>query len=102
MVKILGYAVTAILGALLFALILSPFIILNGWVLSWLWLWFLVPLGIPAIGVVHAMGITGVVGFLTKQYTETDGEKDRGEKLAYLVVAPFLALAVGYILHSFM
>ena len=37
---------------------------LNGYVLTKLWLWFLVPLGVPAIGIAAAMGIIVTVALV--------------------------------------
>lgn len=38
---------------------------LRAWVLVKLWLWFVVPLGLPAIGLWHAMGLGSLLGLLT-------------------------------------
>ena len=104
LVKILGYVALAVLSIVAFAAILVPFSILSGWALSWLWLWFLVPLGVPAIGLAHSIGIVSLVSFLTKQYnpTSNDTSEEKYGKLAYAVMSPFLALGIGYIVHSFM
>lgn len=34
-----------------------PTSLLQGWGLSTVWSWFVVPLGLPAIGVIHAIGL---------------------------------------------
>ena len=44
---------SALIGIIL-SLLLIPF---HGDVLSELWGWFLVPIGLPAIGVIHALGL---------------------------------------------
>jgi hypothetical protein len=36
----------------------------HGWVLARLWLWFVVPLGVPVIDVWHAAGISVIAGWL--------------------------------------
>ena len=91
----------AILLPIFVILIGIPFAILNGWVLSWLWLWFLVPFGLPAIGLVHAIGVSTVVGFMTKQYVPNkDGHA--GEAYTFMILFPLASLAIGYIVHSFM
>lgn len=102
MVKLLGYIAIIILGALLLAVLTIPLILLNGWVLSWLWLWFMVPLGLPVISLAHSIGIAGIVGFMTKQYTSDKNEEEKYERMAYGLLAPFIALGGGYIIHSFM
>ncbi len=35
--------------------------VVRGFVLSYLWSWFVAPLGIPEIGIAHAIGISLIV-----------------------------------------
>jgi hypothetical protein len=42
-------------------ILLVPMALLRGFVVFTLWGWFLIPLGLPAIGIAHAMGISGMV-----------------------------------------
>jgi len=95
---------TIIAGLLVMAVILLigiPFAILNGWVLSWLWLWFVVPVfAVPALSMLQSIGIATVISFMTKQYVPT-GDK-AGEAWAYLILTPLVTLLFGYIIHSFM
>lgn len=99
MEKILGIILAAVGLALMLLVLGIPLALLNGWVISWLWLWFLVPLGIPAIGVVHAMGISGIIGLLTKQYVP---KSDTGESFSFSIVFPLVCLLTGYVIHLFM
>jgi hypothetical protein len=74
----------------------------NGWVLSILWGWFFVPiLGLPALGVAQAIGISTVVGYLTHQHRKTP-EGEEAEAFAYIAAQPLFALLIGYIVKSFM
>lgn len=83
--------------------------ILNGWVLSILWGWFIVPtFGAPDISVVQAIGLALVVRFLTasRSIEESDDSISKEEKvqkaLVVAVVVPLFALFVGWIVHLFM
>ena len=86
----------------LFALVLSP--ILHGWVLTYLWRWFVVPLGVKELSIAWAIGISVVVSMLTKQWQPE--QKDKHPSLRSVVVelflSPFVFLAFGAIVHAFM
>lgn len=83
--------------------------IVNGWALSILWHWFLVPLGVSQIGVAHAMGIAMTVAFATYQY-DAKVAYDKGASAADLMITLIgssmfrvaVALGVGAAIHSFM
>lgn len=53
-------------------------VVAGGLVLTKLWVWFVVPLGPPPIGVAHALGIAVLVGLLTHQIRREDWEGERG------------------------
>ena len=53
----LGLSTLGLLG-LLYIVVLA---VVRGWCISKLWLWFVVPLGVPAIGVLWAIGLTATV-----------------------------------------
>lgn len=74
--------------------------ILRGFVLSILWGWFLVPLGIPDIGVAWAIGIAATLGMLVAG--PSAGSKDTAEQLGYAVGTPLMALLIGWIVTLFM
>lgn len=80
--------------------------IVNGWVASILWAWFLVPLGAPAISVVPAIGIALIVGCLTHQYPwRAPGEKQKtwpqllGEGAAKIIAYPMVTLGTGALIR---
>lgn len=83
--------------------------IFNGYVLSVLWGWFIIPVfNLPELTVVPAIGIAMVVSYLTYQYNESDESDDKifGEKIGKLIVMailrPLLVLFFGWIVHLFM
>lgn len=99
----------AVFGGFVGVVILMVFsAICNGYALSILWGWFVVPVfGLPQLTVVSAIGIAMIVSYLTR---EIDGEKnkDKGfgakmlEGTIVAVLKPSFALLFGYIVHSFM
>lgn len=97
-----------LLGCALYLLLLPFLALLNGYALSVLWGWFIVPtFEARPLGVLPAIGVAMVVGYLTS-HTENDTEDKRpwGERWTqtFFTVAmrPLFALFFGWILHSFM
>jgi len=77
--------------------------ILNGWALSLLWSWFMVPLGLPPIGIAWAIGISIVIGYLTNHNEKKKGEEvDSTHVVIVAFMRPVFAVGIGYIVHSFM
>ena len=90
-------------------LVLVVVSILNGYVLSILWGWFIVPtFEAPELSVVAAIGISLVVSYLTHQENEYKKEKDglSAEKvvsaIATVTAKPLVVLLFGWILNFFM
>ena len=79
--------------------------ILNGWAVSTLWGWFVVPIfGLPDLGILQAIGISLLISvFKTKGY---DSKKDGGDAaialLLAVIISPVLSVIVGYILLQLM
>lgn len=84
-------------------------LLLNGFVLATLWLWFVVPVfeTAPIINVMQAIGIVLVAGYLTKQLTPTDLDasatvEDHTFKVHLIAwCKPAMFLVFGYIIHLF-
>jgi len=82
--------------------------VLNGWVLSILWGWFIVGLfGLPVLTIAPAIGVGLVVTFLTHQHVENknrDGDADNelARVLGYTFGRLFGTLLVGWIVTLFM
>ncbi len=93
-----------------FALLIVVSALLNGWVLSILWGWFIVPtFGLPKLSVVTAIGIALTVHYLTYQYhKEAKSEQDDElgilfmRSFLFVIFQPLLALMVGWVVHKFM
>ena len=80
--------------------------LLDGWAISRLWAWFLVPLGVPAITIVHAIGIS-LLFSLFKPHVSSSSDKKKGLAvlLGTLIAAflvPLLAVGMGWIVVQFM
>lgn len=86
--------------ALLFVILTT---LLGGLVLQDLWGWFIVPLGVMQISIVHAIGISLVVRLVT--YTIPKGNEDMGDTLSRVIASILYLLAVwgiGFIVHLYM
>lgn len=94
-------------GCLIATVAIAAGIALNGWALMTLWGWFVVPLGPPAVGLWHALGLSLLCQMLTarrpapKRGDET-GLRHQLGLLAYAVLIPLLALGLGWCAHQLM
>lgn len=106
-------ALAAVLGlfSIVIGVVASIFIIsaissiINGFVLSKLWLWFIVPFfGFAPLSIPLAIGISLIVTFLTYHTiglkAEDDAAKKRGNAVL-VFVRPFVYLLFGWVVHSF-
>jgi hypothetical protein len=87
------------------AVVIASAAVWRGLILSFLWLWFLVPIGVPAIGAVHGAGIALLAGmFLTsvQKKQEQKGRHPAAVLFEDIVATPLLILALGAIVHAFM
>jgi hypothetical protein len=80
---------------------------IEGLVLSYLWVWFFVPiLNLPPLSLTQAIGIAVTVGFLTRHFSTAKDDEDEfkifKKMLKATFIDPFLILAVGYIVHLMM
>jgi hypothetical protein len=83
--------------------------IMEGWVLSKLWGWFVSPLfGVPSLSIAAAIGFALVISMLTHQSTSSDSNKDKdwtnlvAAVIAKTVFTPLMFLLFGYIVKMFM
>lgn len=82
-------------------------LVLRGYVLPQLWLWFLVPLGLVAISLPHALGISGLLWFFLLPKSPTDDDDASvgaklGKAFMTMLGVPSLSLAFGWLWHSWM
>jgi hypothetical protein len=84
-------------------LVLLLLILLRSMVLTKLWDWFIVPLGVLPIGLAHAYGLALTATMFTDRYAAKSSDKETGVKVfAYGFAMPLLALGIGWICKSFM
>lgn len=79
--------------------------ILSGCVLSLLWAWFIAStFGLPLLTIPVAIGVMLVVGYTTKQADFNNQDREDYQKRVNVlqIVKPLGALAVGYVIKSFM
>jgi hypothetical protein len=99
-------AVLMILGFTVLAI--PAVMILRGWALTWLWLWFAVPFGLPQISISWGIGLAALVSVLGR-YGSSEGKdetKSSGRRMidvyAKLIMVPLVGLLIGWIAHQFM
>jgi hypothetical protein len=75
-----------------------------GYVLSWLWQWFVVPLGVPAVSVWQAAGLVCLADLLRLRVSVTQAVNGdyAGRYVVAHGVAPLIMLALGWALHALM
>lgn len=97
--------------ALLFlclSLVISiPITIWQGFVLTKLWAWFIVPVfGLPALGLVPAIGLAAVITYLTTSVPHDIKDKGYSDLVGHQVsvglILPAFALLTGWFWHLFM
>jgi hypothetical protein len=99
--KHIGYCVTA------FAILIGGQL-WKGYVLSLLWLWFVVAaFGAPALSIPAAIGIYNLIGLITFRYQrEPKDERELSEKVieSFMLAAivPAASLAVGAIVRHWL
>lgn len=75
-------------------------LIMGGYVLSLLWSWFIVPLGVSGISMVQAMGINLIAYFVKGAKSSNPEQLDKTliERLSVIIAA----FVMGYFIHLFM
>ena len=98
-----------ILYAVLSFAIAVPSIMWRGFVLAKLWAWFVVPLGLPVIGMWHAAGLAGLTAYVADSaalHNRQDDGKTPRERFLYAAgfaaVAPLLVWGAGALIHAMM
>jgi len=80
------------------AMILTPIVLLRAWVLTWLWVWYVVPaFGLHPLRMVYAFGLALIVNFLTANPTKTDTDKKWWSDLLIAAGGPLFVLLCGWI-----
>ena len=74
---------------------------LEGLVLSYLWEWFVVPLGMKSVSILHAVGLCVLLDFITYHYYDYKRSEEAGFafSLSYVLIRPLVAITVGAVIH---
>lgn len=75
-------------------------VVLKGFVLKVLWGWFIVPLGVVAITIPNALGLSVIIAFLI--YTIPSKKINLEELMTYSIGVSLFALLFGFIVQLFM
>ena len=85
-----------------------PITIWQGAVVMWMWEWFAVPFGVPALGLAHAIGVGSLVSLMTfrrpilPEMSAVEKGKSLVETVVFYTVMPTVSLLTGAIVHGFM
>jgi hypothetical protein len=100
-------------AGVILAIIALPLIVVvssiaNGFVLTVLWSWFVIPIfSLPPLNIPQAIGISLVMSYLTHQKTESKND-DKGileqaiSLLLYVILYPALVLGIAWIVQLFL
>lgn len=99
-----GLACVGLLISVPTVIVLSALV--NGWALSVMWGWFVVPLfHLPAMSIVYAIGFSLVVGMFKPNTSSHDTRKKDTRELVTAVIAeilsPVLVVGIGWIVKLF-
>jgi hypothetical protein len=99
----MAYATGALIGLVGLIISIIAAVALRGAVLLCLWDWFIVSLGVPAIGLIQAIGINIVAKFVTGSGSlsreNSDESPSLGTRLLEWYGYPVAVLLVGYLAH---
>lgn len=74
--------------------------VLCGVAIMLMWNWFVVALGLPSIGLVHAMGIDLLVSFIVTTRISMDADPFLLRWVVGMLYA-FCTILIGFVLHLF-
>lgn len=95
-------------GCLILVLALPFTIAVRGWALASLWLWFVVPLGVPNISTVHAYGLSVLISLFGSSFAKPESTQVKSREsviIGHLITAfatPMFAVGMGWIVKQWM
>lgn len=93
----------SVVKAIGYTIVTTLLILAGAFTLSTMWAWFVVPLGVTAIGMAHATGLSLFVSYFRfKGKNTTKDKQEYGEKVAQAIATMLFVLGVGYICTLFM
>lgn len=89
--------------ALLILLLAIPAGFWEGFAITRLWDWFIVPLGLGSISTPHAAGIAVLIAVITQQVFGGELSNEYYSRLlCAMILLPSYMLGMGWLFHSFM
>lgn len=90
---------------LIYLALMFPIMFLRGLAIKLLWLWFIVPFGVPAIGLAWAVGLGILVVFITGA-ARVDTKRNRDEHdmkkmVTFSITTPIVAILMGLVFSFF-
>jgi len=94
------------LGCVLILIMIPISILLKGFVLSKLWFWFMVPLGVVPISLAHAYGLAILIALFTHQSQKPAEEGTLGQMAFRMFImsigGPLIVWFVGWLCYCAM
>lgn len=92
-----------LIGIPLIFVLVSLSVVINGFVLKYLWIWFIVPVfHLPELTLAQAFGVAMVISYATYQHIrEAKSEDPDWSAFHILVSRPATTLLAGWILQHF-
>lgn len=89
--------------------VVAAAIIIRGFILTVLWGWFAVPLGLPALSIPMALGLSILTAYVVgndakiiSEMTDENGKKvSQKAKALFYVLTPLFVLLMGYITYCY-
>ncbi len=90
-----------------FILISTVEVIINGWALSALWGWFVVPIfNLPSLTIIQAIGIGLILSYITNKSPSQEDNRKTSEKIidgiARSIMAPIFSVGTGWVIFQIM
>lgn len=90
------------IGAAFALLVVVYGILAEGFALMYMWDWFLSePFGLPRLGILHAAGISGIVGLMAHQFNYI-GDKSQKQHWTHIAINPWIRLGTAWCIHTAM
>jgi uncharacterized membrane protein SpoIIM required for sporulation len=93
-------AIVGIFSVAFVVAIIGLLLVEQGWAISTLWGWFVVPLGAPAIGIAAAIGLAATVAVIRPRRSKPSENKGWKE-FAIPVMQPLVCVAIGWIAKQY-
>lgn len=87
---------TSIFGLIALIVLIAPISLYYAWAASHLWAWFMVPLGLPVLGILQIWGVTLTLSMLRPKIKADKTEHDWSTTMVSIILGPLFALGFGY------